>query len=108
MGQWLGLIADAPFVLTDSYHGMLFSINMHREFAVIDNSCRGSSRFNSLLDMLDLRDRIIADTDDLRRVYATPIDWAEVDRRLAPLRESSRRFLDDNIHRFVNQNSTRP
>lgn len=108
VGRWLGLIADAPFVLTDSYHGMLFSINMHREFAVIDNSCRGSSRFNSLLDLLDLRDRIIAGTDDLRRVHATPIDWTEVDRRLAPLCESSRRFLDDNIHRFVHPDSTRP
>ena len=59
-GEWLSLIRDAEFVLTDSYHGMLFSIIYRKPFYVFVNEGRGASRFTSVLDELGLQNRLLS------------------------------------------------
>ena len=56
---WLANFRDAEFVITDSFHGMVFSIIFNKEFLVFVNNERGASRFYSLLKFLNLEDRII-------------------------------------------------
>lgn len=51
---WLRYFADAAFVLTDSYHGTVFSLIFNRPFRVIRNSFRGNARFESLLNVFNL------------------------------------------------------
>lgn len=56
---WIANLRDAEFVITDSFHGMVFSIIFNKEFLVFVNSDRGASRFYSLLKILDLESRVI-------------------------------------------------
>lgn len=57
--QWLRGFYDAEFVVTDSFHACVFSILFGKQFVVIGNKDRGMSRFESLLSMLNLKDRLI-------------------------------------------------
>lgn len=57
--QWLRGFYDADFVVTDSFHACVFSILFGKPFLAIGNSNRGMSRFESLLLMLNLQDRLV-------------------------------------------------
>lgn len=56
---WLANFRDAEFIVTDSFHGMVFSIIFNKQFLVFVNQDRGASRFYSLLNFLGLEDRLI-------------------------------------------------
>lgn len=47
--EWLALFRDASYVVTDSFHGTVFSIIFGKDFNCIYNRGRGSARFESLL-----------------------------------------------------------
>lgn len=57
---WLSYFRDAAFVITDSFHGTAFAINFNKDFYVFGNADRGNSRFDSLLDSLNLKNRMIS------------------------------------------------
>lgn len=93
--QWLRSISEAEFVITDSFHGMVFSILFNKPFIAYGNAARGMSRFTSLLGLLALEDRLVLDAANLDIVKALqPIDWQAVNARLAEEREKSLRFLE--------------
>lgn len=53
---WLSKFRDATFVMTDSFHGTVFSILFGKEFHCMQNSKRGSSRFDTLLSLYNKGD----------------------------------------------------
>ena len=59
--DWLNKIRNADFVITDSFHACLFSIVYQKQFYVTGNQYRGMARFQSILEMLGLQDRLIYD-----------------------------------------------
>lgn len=71
--DFVGLIDRANFVCTDSFHGMLFSINARKPFAVFnrfsysDPKCQ-NSRIDSFLKIIGLSDRKITNRDDLKKI----------------------------------------
>lgn len=91
--NWLKAFHTADFVITDSFHGTVFSIIFNKPFAVLVNKQRGASRFYSLLDMLNLNDRIIHGKDDIQRVMTDTINWTDVNQKLELYREKSINFL---------------
>lgn len=57
-GQFLNYIKNAEFILTDSFHGTAFSILFNKKFVdILPNET--STRIVSLLEFLNLKDRII-------------------------------------------------
>lgn len=77
--EWLEGLAGSRFVLTDSYHGCVFSILFHRPFLVIPNEKRGLARFASLLGLFGLENRVAVLSAELSDQMLAPIDWARVD-----------------------------
>lgn len=47
--EWIRGFIDAEFVITDSFHGTVFSILFNKPFIAIANKSRGIARFNSIL-----------------------------------------------------------
>lgn len=93
VGEWLRTIASADAVITDSYHGTLFSILFNKPFLVSLNVKRGSTRFETILRLLGLEDRIVQhDDDDLSRLNAS-IHWDMVNERIAEERTNGLDFL---------------
>lgn len=52
--QWLRSFMDAKYIITDSFHGTVFSILFEKPCIVIQNASRGNDRFQSLLKMLSV------------------------------------------------------
>lgn len=57
--QWVRAFMDAKFIITDSFHGTVFSIIFNKPFIVLGNKKRGMARFNSLLGLFGLNDRLV-------------------------------------------------
>lgn len=98
--SWLKKVIGARYVITDSFHGTVFSILFNKQFVVFSNAKRGNSRFDSLLGMFNLKDRMIEASNDtdklLSRIQSLPdIDYTEVNQRLKECRENSLKFLID-------------
>jgi hypothetical protein len=74
--SWLRAFMDAKMVIVDSFHGAVFSIIFNKPFWVIANTKRGCARFDSLLELFGLEERMIT-PDDLID-WNKEIDWERV------------------------------
>ena len=95
--QWIAGFADADFVITDSFHGCVLSILIHKKFLAVGNSRRGMARLSSLLNMFGLEGRLVhgIDPEDDGEYFLSDIDWEDVDEKLKAFREHSVKFLLD-------------
>lgn len=93
---WLRAIRDAEFVVTDSFHGTVFSILFNRPFVTIANRSRGQARFQSLLETFSLESRAVSPGAKLpvERI-SSAIDWNAVNAKLLAERTSSFKFLQE-------------
>lgn len=91
--KWLRGFYDAKFVITDSFHACVFSILFKKPFIVYGNKHRGMARFQSLLAMFGLEDRLVTTPEEASTVVSRPIDWDTVYTCLDEWRQKSRDFL---------------
>lgn len=92
---WLRGFQDAKFVVTDSFHGTVFSILHNIPFIAVGNVARGLSRFQSLLKMFGMEDRLITDINsaNIDNFAEKEIDWERVNEVLEKEREKAVGFL---------------
>lgn len=97
--DWLWYIKNSDFVITDSCHGASFSIIFERQFIAIANAKRGTSRFDSLLDVFGLKDRCVMDAAKITKDKSLlqPIDYKAVGEILATEREKSLSWLKEKL-----------
>ena len=81
---------NADFIVTDTFHGNVFSIIFKKQFVSIQ---RGKAKVNDLLDRLRLSHRLLKDEKGLISVLKQPIDWIEPDRELSYFRKQSFEYL---------------
>lgn len=89
----VSLIYNAQFVITTSFHGLAFAINLHKEFVVSTDF--GMERIKSLLDLLGLQERFIdgkQTIEDFNR-----IDYDMVVRKQNELKNHAIKFIERNI-----------
>lgn len=96
--EWVQGFYNAKFVLTDSFHGVAFSILFNKPFIVYGNETRGMARFSSLLSVFDLKNRLITKSKELtEEKLLKEINWDEVNMILRRQREESKKFLFNNL-----------
>ena len=91
--QWVASFANADYTVTDSFHGMVFSIIFEKEFIVIGNPDRGLDRFISLLSLVGLENRLVFDVKDLEGKEIEKIDYSRVNKILEEEKKKSLEFL---------------
>lgn len=95
--EWLRSIRDAKYVVTDSFHGMAFSIIFNKQFVCLNNPKRGSARFISLLSKLGLRDRLIdvdkATHETIDSILQHNIDYSPINRTIQDIRQEAFDYL---------------
>ena len=98
--DWLKRFAHADYIITDSFHGTVFSIIFNKPFIVIANKERGLSRFTSLLSMFGLLDRLVNSVEDINDELLTqPIDYCIIDAVMSQKRVQSLNFLLNNLYK---------
>lgn len=90
--EFLSLISGAEYVLTDSFHGTVFSIIFHKQFLTRCDLGKGrtNNRAVDLMNLLQIKNRQL--TDDLSLIDNT-IEWDLVDKRLQAYRQSSLDYI---------------
>lgn len=97
--EWIALLHHAECVVTDSFHGVMFSLIFQRPFVYIPGKDEGgllNMRVNEILSLVNLKSRILpqgADETELKRLMAESIDWDRVSKALAKFREIGLEFL---------------
>ncbi len=93
--EWLAIYRDAEYVVTDSFHGTVFSILFHKPFLSIVNESRGASRFYSLLSKFGVEKRLITSLN--QSIPSEDIKWGQVENKLNLLRAKASDFLSNAI-----------
>ena len=94
--SWLEGIYNSDFVITDSFHGTVFSVIFKKSFYTIDNIQRGSTRFTSLFDFLGIKKRLISDFTNVDNLDSFYMDYESIRVKIASLQKSSLRYLEFN------------
>lgn len=97
---FIGAIRNAHLVVTDSFHGAVFSLLFHTPF-LLEQRGAMNSRIETLLRASGLRNRMLHEVEHIETAFE--IDWANVDDRLARRRRESLAFLEGAL-----ANGTRP
>ncbi|GAB6095186.1 polysaccharide pyruvyl transferase family protein [Desulfatiferula olefinivorans] len=94
-GSFLGLVKHATLVLTNSFHGTVFSIVYRKPFLGCPHSMT-PARSRDLLSDLNLSDRLIENPDDsnVAAVLHRAIPWDEVEKEREHRVGLSRAFLE--------------
>lgn len=96
MSDWLGSIKNAKLVLTNSFHGMVFSILFEVPFiSVLVEGSDMNDRIITLLSSLGLEDRYIHTYDEklIEEIRISSIDWNKVAQKLEVLKGEAKEFL---------------
>jgi len=98
--RWLSLINNSVFVLTDSFHCVVFCILFHKPFAVFANNSKQlnemNDRFLTILGKTNLEYRILQGNEteeQILKIVDREIDWEQVDRILEEWRNYSKKWL---------------
>ena len=94
--QWLNLIDNAEYVITNSFHCCVFSILFKKQFAVIprkgDDISKGmNTRMEGLFEICSTNNRYLTDFDVLNKQYIVN------EEKFSKLRENSVNFLNKTI-----------
>ena len=96
--EWVGLIMNASYMVTDSFHGTAFSINFNIPFTTLLNpSSNMNSRVLSILEITNLKERIIYDDGTNKMPKNLSIKYAPVNDIINEWRVKSRNFITSSL-----------
>lgn len=90
--NFLDYINFAEYVITDTFHGTVFSINLRKQFSVID---RNKNKVNDFLSFINMNDR--KENDISIDGFMKTINYDNLNTDLNQFIEESKKYLDDII-----------
>lgn len=91
--EWLSILHGAKFILTNSFHGTIFAVKFKKPF--ISWIGYRPERIRNFLSLLGTGERLLSspDTEAIKVLLDTPVDFDTIHRRLSPEIERSLEFL---------------
>ena len=94
--QWLGYIRESAFVITNSFHGVVFCLLYNKQFAVIPLAKSGANdRIDTLLNELELSSRICFSIHQIKETMTCKIDYGIVNPKLDIIRQNGQILLSE-------------
>lgn len=90
--DFLSLLKNATYVVTDSFHATAFSINFNTQFMIVFPE-KYSTRVRSILEITNLESRIVKNCEDIS-LADEKIDFTEANIILNSEREKANKYLD--------------
>ena len=100
--DFVNLLKNATYVVTDSFHCSVFSIIFHKRFLTFyrlkpTDRLSSHSRIESLLKIFGLENKACVEFSDLEQKINVDVDWDRVDDCLASYRKESLSFLQKEL-----------
>lgn len=98
ISKWLDGIRKCEYLVTDSYHGVIFGTIFHKKIICIGKKSKALSRFKTLFNNLkgNLESIIFSSLNSVKSTE-TAINYEEIDANIEKLRESSFAFLQNSL-----------
>ena len=98
----LAYFKNAEMVITDTFHGSIFSIINHKKFVTLVRKSVGvaygnEEKLTDLLERLDLKEQIIYSINDIESKLNNDINFEKVNEIIVKSRENAIKYLGDNI-----------
>lgn len=96
--DFLYLVSKCKMVITDSFHGLCFSIILQKPVYCIRNQVRGTSRVNTIRDVFEL-ENVILEMEDLDEFdFRIPeINYERINEIIEKERRRGRRWLQEKL-----------
>lgn len=91
-GEFLTLFKNAKYVITNSFHGLVFSLIYNKEFISIPHNSR-NTRQENLLDIVDLKNRMVSSIEEYKKIENEKINYKCVNDRLNKKIEESKDYI---------------
>lgn len=104
--EFLTLVRDADFVLTDSFHGVAFSVNFRKSFAAVkrtDTDSGKHTRINDFLSKIGLAKRIIT-SENINSFNFSEINYEESEKVLQEWITSSEEYFRKSLKKVLEKN----
>lgn len=97
--KFLKEIYNSRFVITNSYHGLAFSIIFNKQFVYVSTNPQNVTRAQNILEKLHLNNRLFNSYKDIitSHIWEETINYKDVNKTLTNLRQDSIHFLMKNI-----------
>ncbi len=92
--EFVSLFKYASYVVTNSFHGLAFSLLFNRKFTIAYEEGK-SSRCESLLQQIDASDKMVHQASE---VNWEKFDFDHINKRLETIREESKQFLINSLN----------
>ncbi len=92
--KWLKVMKRAKFILTSSFHGVAFALVFRKQFLVFNSNEQRIGRISSLLRILHLEDRMVANATDLKQRKAIIHEAIDYDSVYSILNEKQIESID--------------
>ena len=93
--EFVSLIRDAKYIISNSFHGTVFSLIYKKEFFVVSREEGINTRMQNLLGYLNLSDRLDPTSESVLQLSA--INYRVVDPILKPFVDNSKLYLESNL-----------
>lgn len=94
--ELLGYLKNAEYIITDTFHGTVFSIILEKKFATLVRESN-AQKLGSLLSQFGLADRRVNQLSELERVITADIDYKRVNSIRKGGREEALEYLKSAI-----------
>ena len=98
----LAYFKNAEYIVTDTFHGSIFSIINNKPFVTLVRKSKGNSYGNEekltfLLEKLNLKDRITYSVDNLKEILNNKIDYIKTNEIIEKEKIKTKDYLKSNI-----------
>lgn len=92
----LGYVKNAKYVVTDTFHGTVFSIKYKKPFATLIRESN-KEKLSDLLRRFNLEERNLIEVSDLPKILRMPIDGDNIDKIIKNYKDSAMEYLNEFI-----------
>lgn len=105
--EFLNILKNAEYVVTNSFHGVAFSINFRKKFVPVfqkvDGEIQLEERKFDLLKRVGLESLIITDMNEKELEKVNTIDYPTVDEKINMIRKESLSYIDGIVNDLKNK-----
>ena len=95
--EFIELMNNATYVLTDSYHGTLFSINFEKQFITFLKPLQKrneNTRFDNIAQVLDVGNRFVI-SEEWKDIVDIPVDYSRISMKKKSFIEKSQQYMEE-------------
>lgn len=100
--SFISAFANADYVVTDTFHGTVFSMLFHRQFICLDHN---KVKVTELVNQFEFEHRLVQNVDQIASALDTPIEFERFEEIRAEGKKRALEYLTSTLRKIEDQNA---